>query len=244
MTLQRFERPAELATALAADLLSRIHRTPALVLGLATGRTPMLLYRELRERTAQGHADWSEVRTFNLDEFVGPDQSGARYREFMREELFDHVNLQAEHIHLLDGRVADLEQECHRYERAIEQAGGIEVQILGLGENGHVGFNEPGDGLEARTHIARLEPATRERNAWLFGGEVAKVPNLALSMGMATIFNARSIVLLATGPEKADAVQRMIEGPITPRLPASFLQLHADVRVMLDEAAAAGLSRG
>ncbi len=109
--------------------------------------------------------------------------------------------------------------------------------------NGHVGFNEPADVLEARTHVARLDPATRERNAWLFGGEVAKVPNLALSMGMATIFNARSIVLLATGPEKADAVQRMIEGPITPRLPASFLQLHADVRVMLDEAAAAGLSR-
>jgi glucosamine-6-phosphate deaminase len=241
VTLQQFDQPAEAATALAADLLSRIHQESALVLGLATGRTPMLLYRELRERTAHGHADWSEVRTFNLDEFVGPGDSGARYGAFMREELFDHVNLQAEHIHLLDGRAVDLEQECDRYERAIAGAGGIDVQVLGLGVNGHVGFNEPADVLQGRTHVARLELPTRERNAWLFGGEVSRVPALALSMGMATIFHARSIVLLATGPEKAEAVQRMLEGPITPRLPASFLQLHSDLTVMLDRAAAARL---
>jgi glucosamine-6-phosphate deaminase len=243
VTLQRFNRPADLASALATGLLSRIHEVPALVLGLATGRTPMLLYRELRDRTAQGHVDWSEVRSFNLDEFVGPGESGGRYRAFMRQELFDHVNLQPDHIHLLDGQVDDLGQECDRYERALAQAGGIDVQVLGLGVNGHVGFNEPAEVLEGRTHVARLELPTRERNAWLFGGEVERVPRLALTMGMATIFSARSIVLLATGSEKADAVQRMVEGPITPKLPASFLQLHSDLKVMLDEAAAASLTR-
>lgn len=203
----------------------------------------MALYRELRERTVRSYIDWSQVRTFNLDEFVGPDDRGARYRAFMQEELFDSLNLQPEHIHLLSGKAADLDQECTRYELAIDRAGGIDLQILGLGENGHIGFNEPGEFLYSRTHVARLAQATRERNAWLFGGNLDQVPARALTMGMATILHAREAVLLATGTEKAEVVQQMLEGPITPRLPASFLQLHSNLRVLLDEAAAARLSR-
>ena len=213
------------------------------MLGLATGRTPMGLYRELRDQSTRRLVDWSQVRTFNLDEFVGEREAGTRYRAFMHQELFDHLNLQPEHIHLLDGGAVDLAEECDRYERAIDQAGGIDVQVLGLGVNGHIGFNEPADTLQARTHIALLEPPTRERNAWLFGGDVGRVPQRALSMGMATIFHAREVVRLATGTEKVEAVSAMLEGPITPRLPASFLQLHTNLRVMLDQAAAAGLSR-
>ncbi|MGH9384889.1 MAG: glucosamine-6-phosphate deaminase [Vicinamibacterales bacterium] len=243
MTLQLFDQPGELASVLAADLLTRVQRRPSLVLGLATGRTPMGLYRELRELSARRLVNWAQVRTFNLDEFVGHGEDGARYRALMHDELFDHLNLQTEHIHLLEGRAADLGQECDRYERAIIEAGGIDVQVLGLGVNGHIGFNEPSEALQSRTHVALLERPTRERNAWLFGDDVSRVPHRALSMGMATIFHAREVVLLATGMEKAEVVQAMLEGPITPGLPASFLQLHSNLRVMLGGAAAAGLSR-
>ena len=243
MTLQLFERPADVASALAGNLLNRVHATPAITLGFATGRTPMLLYRELRQRTAQGHVDWSQVRTFNLDEFVGAGDDGARYRAFMRAELFDHVNVRLEGVQLLDGRAADLDRECERYERAIAESGGIDIQLLGLGVNGHIGFNEPADVLQGRTHIATLEHPTRERNAWLFGGDVSRVPERALTMGMATIFQARSIVMLVTGTEKAEALRAMLEGPIAPTCPASLLQLHANVSVMADRDAAARLSR-
>ena len=243
MILQLFDHPADVASALAADLLNRLHETPGLTLGFATGRTPMLLYRELRHRTTHGHVDWSQARTFNLDEFVGHGDNGARYRAFMRAELFDHVNVRTENVHLLDGRVEDLDAECSRYERAIADAGSIDIQLLGLGVNGHIGFNEPADVLQGRTHVAELELPTRERNAWLFGGEVTRVPERALTMGMASIFQAQSIVMLVTGAEKAEALRAMFEGAITPKVPASLLQLHPGVRVMADREAASRLSR-
>ncbi len=159
----------------------------------------------------------------------------------MQRHLFDHVNLPARRIHFLNGAVAPgeaVQRECERYERAIDRAGGIDLQILGLGINGHIGFNEPARALVARTHCTRLRPATRRANAPLFGNRVGAVPREALSMGMATILHARRIVLLATGATKARCVERMIAGPVTPRLPASFLQLHRDVEVWLDRAAA------
>ena len=243
MRVQRFEQAAALASALAADLIGRIQRTPRLVIGLATGRTPMLLYRELRLKTAAQGVDWSLVHTLNLDEFVGAGAVGQRYRDFMQEELFAHVNLDERHIHFLDGRAADLGAECDRYERTIAELGGIDVQILGIGVNGHIGFNEPGIALHPRTHVARLELSTRARNTWLFDGAVERVPELALSMGIETIVDAREIVLLATGAEKAEAVQGMIEGPVTPTLPASVLQRHKSVTVMVDGDAAGRLSR-
>ena len=241
MTIHRFENENTLAAALATRVLNAIVAKPGLVLGLPTGRTPMALYRELRERD---DVDWSGVRTFNLDEFVGltADHPGS-YRAFMQAQLFDHVSIDPANIGMLNGRAADLKAECRRYDAAIAAAGGIDLQILGIGANGHIGFNEPAEGLCAHTHIADLEQQSRQANAQRFGGDWTAVPERALSMGMATILGAREIVLMATGAEKADAVFGLIEGLITPRLPASFLQLHPNVTVMLDEAASARLSQ-
>lgn len=251
--VQRFDNEDALAAALATRVLEAILASPQLVLGLPTGRTPLALYRELRKRSglsrrsspgsARAKADWTGVRTFNLDEFVGLDADHpGSYRAFMQAELFDHVSIDPANIGMLNGRAPDLTAECRRYEEAIVAAGGIDLQILGIGANGHIGFNEPADGLCAHTHIADLEQASREANAQLFGGDWTAVPARALSMGMATILGARAIVLMATGAEKADAVYGMIEGLITPKLPASFLQVHPRVTVMLDEAAATRLS--
>jgi glucosamine-6-phosphate deaminase len=190
-----------------------------------------------------GRADFSDATTFNLDEFLGLRPGDPRsYRAFMEQHLFRHVNLSRRRIHFLNGAVAagtGVERECERYEQAIVRAGGIDVQILGLGVNGHIGFNEPGRALVARTHCARLKPGTRRANAPQFGGRVGAVPREALSMGMATILHAKRVVLLATGSTKARCVERMMAGPVTPQLPASFLQLHRHVEIWLDRAAAA-----
>jgi glucosamine-6-phosphate deaminase len=230
------------ARALAHRVAAALEANPRLVLGLPTGRTPVAFYHELASLSAHGRADFSAARTFNLDEFLGagPSDPGS-YRRFMDQHLFSRVNLPADHINFLNGAAADPDRECARYEQAIADAGGIDIQILGVGTNGHIGFNEPGTVLAARTHRVTLKPETRRANASLFGGDAAAVPGEALSMGMATILQARSIVLLATGRTKAVCVQRSLDGPITTELPASFLQLHRDVEVMLDEAAAAGV---
>jgi glucosamine-6-phosphate deaminase len=239
VTIQRFDDEDALAAALATRVIEAIVANPELVLGLPTGRTPLAFYRELRERSGGDRLDWSRVRTFNLDEFVGVDgDHPGSYRAFMQSELFDHVSIDPANIGMLDGRAPDLKAECRRYEAAIADADGIDLQILGIGGNGHIGFNEPADGLCAHTHIAELEQKSREANAQLFGGDRTAVPARALSMGMATILGARNIVLMATGQEKADAVHQMIEGLITPQVPASFLQVHPRVTVMLDESAA------
>jgi glucosamine-6-phosphate deaminase len=239
MRIRVFDTAAALARALALDVVRAVARQPDIVLGLPTGRTPIPLYRELARQHRVRGADFSRASTFNLDEFLGIDGRDPRsYRAFMQRHLFDHVNLPPRRIHFLKGAVRDVAAECERYERAIEAAGGIDVQILGLGTNGHIGFNEPGRALAARTHRTRLTPATRRANAALFAGRVTAVPREALSMGMATILHARRIVLVATGATKARCVKRMIHGPVTPRLPASFLQLHANTQVWLDRAAA------
>lgn len=242
MIIQRFDDEDTLASALATLVLETIVATPSLVLGLPTGRTPVALYRELRERSRGDRIDWSRVRTFNLDEFAGVSSADpGSYRAFMQAELFDHVSIDPANVGMLDGTAPDLKAECRRYDTAIAAAGGIDVQILGIGANGHIGFNEPADGLCARTHIAELQQGSREANAHLFGGDWHAVPERALSMGMATILGAKQIVLMATGAEKAAAVAGMIEGLITPRLPASFLQVHPGVTVMLDAAASVRL---
>jgi glucosamine-6-phosphate deaminase len=192
---------------------------------------------------AAGEIDFSRARTFNLDEFagVGADHPGS-FRRFMDEQLFNHVNLEPSRVHFLRGTAADLDAECERYEAEIESAGGIDLQLLGLGTNGHIGFNEPGDELAARTHRAVLHDVTRRDNAQLFGGEADRVPREALSMGMATILKAAAIVLIATGERKAACVERMVKGPLTTRLPASFLQTHRRVELFLDRAAALRLT--
>lgn len=243
MNIERFDHEAVLASTLATRLIEALSLKPRLVLGLPTGRTPVALYREIRSRSHRGHVDWSQARTFNLDEFVGLGAGDeGSYRAYMQAELFDHVRIEAMNIGMLDGRAANLAAECARYERAIDEAGGIDIQLLGIGANGHIGFNEPGDALEAQTHVAELCRDTRDANAVRFGGAINRVPTHALSMGMATILHAREIVLMATGAEKAAAVAGLIDGPITTRLPASFLQLHARVTVMLDRAAGSKLA--
>jgi glucosamine-6-phosphate deaminase len=237
-----FHDAATLARALARDVARQIARNPRLVLGLPTGRTPIPLYRELVRLHRRGIVDFRRATTFNLDEFVGLGAGDPRsYRAFMERHLFDHVNFDRRRIHFLEGTAPRLARECQRYERAILRAGGIDLQILGLGLNGHIGFNEPARALVAWTHCTRLKPGTRRANAALFGGRLAAVPHEALSMGMATILRAERIVLVATGATKTRCVERMIDGPLTPRLPASFLQLHRNTEVWVDSAAAGEL---
>jgi len=243
MRIRIFQSAQAAAHALAKEIARALAKDPTLVLGLPTGRTPVPLYRELARLGEGGAIDFSRATTFNLDEFLGLSGADPRsYRGFMQQHLFAHVNLRPSRIHFLDGMSSDVERECDRYEQAIRRAGGIDLQILGLGQNGHIGFNEPGRALIARTHRVRLTRSTRAANAALFNGRVASVPREALSMGMATILHTARIVMLATGASKARCVQRMIEGPLTTALPASFLQVHRRVEVWLDRAAA-GLIR-
>jgi glucosamine-6-phosphate deaminase len=243
MHIRVFQSAQAAAHALAKDISRAIERNPSLVLGLPTGRTPIPLYRELARLGHTRRVDFSRATTFNLDEFLGVSGDDPRsYRGFMQQHLFAHVDVGASRIHFLNGMAADVGAECERYERAIRRAGGIDLQILGLGPNGHIGFNEPGRALAARTHRIRLAPATRAANAALFGGRTRQVPREALSMGMVTILHAARIVMLATGASKARCVERMINGPLTTRLPASFLQGHRNVEVWLDRAAASRLS--
>ena len=224
---------------LAADVAAAIGDNPSLIVALPTGQTPIALYRRLTALHRNGRIDFSRVTTFNLDEFVGIAPSDPRsYRTFLQRHLLGHVNLSPRRTHCLNGNADDLDAECERYERSIARAGGIDLLILGLGRNGHVGFNEPGDFLMARTHRATLAAATRQANRGLFGARTADVPRAALSIGIGTILAARRIVLMATGAAKARPVERMVNGPVTPRLPASFLQLHSAVDVWLDRAAA------
>lgn len=230
------------ARALARRIVAALSADPRLVLGLPTGKTPVGFYHELASIASAGHADFSQATTFNLDEFLGiPPSHPGSYRRFMEQHLFSRVNLDPARIHFLDGSAADPDAECARYERAIIAAGGIDIQILGIGVNGHIGFNEPARELSSRTHRVRLKPETRRSNASLFGGQAEAVPAEALSMGMATILQARSVVLLATGRSKAACVERLVNGPITTELPASFLQVHRDVDILIDEAAAGRL---
>jgi glucosamine-6-phosphate deaminase len=228
------------ARALGSRIASELAANPRLVLGLPTGRTPVALYDVL----SRLKADFWKATTFNLDEFLGiPPSHPGSYREFMERHLFQRINLSRDRINFLDGSAPDPDAECGRYERAIDDAGGLDLQILGIGTNGHIGFNEPARELYPRTHRVRLRPETRRSNAALFGGDPAAVPTEALSMGMATILQAKNIVLLATGRSKAACVERMVNGPVTPELPASFLQLHRDVDIMIDSGAAEKLLR-
>jgi len=212
---------------------------PDLVLGLPTGRTPVRLYHELGVLASRGQVDFSRATTFNLDEFLGiPWSHPGSYRTFMEQHLFSRVHIAPERVNFLNGAAPDPEAECRRYDEAVEAAGGIDLQLVGIGTNGHIGFNEPARELAGRSHRVTLKASTRRSNAALFGGELSNVPTEALSMGMATILHAKQIVLLATGKSKARCIERLVNGPLTTKLPASFLQLHRDVELVLDQAAA------
>ena len=236
----RIHRSAEdVASAVAHDVAGAIARKPALSLGLPAGRTPIPLFRELVSVTRTRPLDWSRIRTFNLDEFITPTADGPQpFAQFMHDHLLSRVPVAPDYVNALNGRAADFQAECDRYERAIASAGGLDLMLLGIGANGHIGFNEPGTPMDSRTHIATLTPASRAANAWLFGNQIESVPARALTMGLATILGARAIILVAMGEAKAAAVAAMRYGAVTSALPASLLQTHADVTIVLDEAAA------
>lgn len=222
----------------AAFVAAAVVSHPDLVVGLPTGRTPLGLYSRLRHRAL----DWSRVRTFNMDEFAGVAPDDARsFRAFMHEHLFGALHLRPEQMGFLSGTAADLEEECTRYDRAMSDIGGLDLLVSGIGANGHVAFNEPGPLLRAPTHIATLHASTRLANAALFGGDVAAVPVRALTIGMAAILQARRVLVIATGAAKAHAVAAMVRGPLTTMAPASWLQVHPAVKVILDRAAASAL---
>jgi glucosamine-6-phosphate deaminase len=230
----------EVAAALAERVAWTLRVNPDAVLGLASGRTPVDGYAELRRLHWAGATDWSRASTFNLDEFAGVDsRHPGSFRTFMEHHLFEGVNLHAERIHFLDGVAKDLNAECDRYEAAIASAGGIDLQLLGIGTNGHIGFNEPGDDLPVRTHRVRLMESTRRDNAMLFDNDPSRVPAEALSMGIGTILRARRIILVATGDKKAECIRQATSGRLTTRVPASMLQVHSDVELLLDREAAA-----
>jgi glucosamine-6-phosphate deaminase len=214
------------------------------VLGLPTGSTPVGLYRELIRLHREAGLDFSRVLTFNLDEYypMQPDDSRS-YRRWMQETFFNHVNIPPQNIHVPDGtiRPEDAEEYCHRYEQKIRRAGGIDLQVLGIGRTGHIGFNEPGSTRHSRTRLATLDPVTRRDAAGDFFGE-ENVPHQALTMGVGTILDARKIVLMAFGEHKARIVQRAVEGPVTDSVAASFLQQHPDATFLLDRAAANDLT--
>ena len=240
MILRIFDSSQDVAVALAGRVTEALRHKPALVLGLPTGRTPVAAYAVLRRMHCERQVDFSQATTFNLDEFAGIDSSHpGSFRRFMEEHLFNGVNVDPRRVNFLNGAAPDFDAECERYEQAIEDAGGIDLQLAGIGTNGHIGFNEPGETLISRTHRVTLHEVTRRENAALFGGNLDHVPREALSMGMGTILHAERIVLVATGEKKARCVERALRGPVTTRLPASFLQTHRHVELFLDRGAAA-----
>lgn len=230
----------EAASAVATRILAHLLREkPNAVLGLATGRTPLLLYRAL----ARLKLDWRKVTTFNLDEYVGlPKEHDQSYHSFMWEHLFRHVNISRRNVHIPDGMTRDIPKFCEQYEKRIRAAGGIDLQVLGIGSDGHIGFNEPTSSLASRTRIKTLTRQTHNDNARFFG-RADKVPHHVITMGLGTIMEARQCLLLAFGAKKARAIAATVEGPITSINPASILQMHPKVKVCLDDVAAANLKR-
>ncbi|MAW61694.1 MAG: glucosamine-6-phosphate deaminase [Planctomycetes bacterium] len=227
---------------LAEQLVARVQAEPELVLGLPTGGTPIELYAAMVEAHQEGRVDWSQVRSFNLDEYwpMAPAHPQS-FAHFMREQLFEPAGFDPTRTHIPSGEVApeSIALHCAAYETAIRAAGGIAVQVLGIGLNGHLGFNEPGAPRDGRTDLVDLAPSTRERAAAAFAPE--KVPARGITMGLGTILEAKQIVVLAFGTEKAEAVARSIQGPVDEACPGSLLQEHAQVHWLLDEAAASQL---
>jgi glucosamine-6-phosphate deaminase len=230
---------SEAVQSAARIIAKELRARPQLVVGLATGSTPLLLYREF----VQMNLDWSSVTTFNLDEYVGlPGDHPASYHKFMWENLFGQVNVAKSNVHIPDGLAKDIPDSCRRYEEAIQLAGGIDLQVLGIGTEGHIGFNEPGSSLASRTRIKTLTMQTRADNAQFFGS-AKHVPHHVITMGVGTIMEARQILLLAFGKNKARAVAQAVEGPVTAMCPASVLQMHRSVRIVLDKPAAGQLTK-
>jgi glucosamine-6-phosphate deaminase len=233
----------EEAGKLAADAIQDLVRQqPQAVLGVATGSSPLIIYDELSRRVGQGSLSLAKARAFMLDEYVGlPADHPQRYRNVVQAEFVDKVNIDPAHVLGPNGLATDLPEACEAYERAITEAGGVDLQILGIGTDGHIAFNEPGSSLASRTRIKTLTSQTRRDNARFFGGDVDRVPQHCLTQGIGTILEARHIVLVASGRGKAEAVHQLAEGPVSALWPATALQLHPPTTVLLGTAAASRL---
>ncbi len=231
-TVESYEKLCQDASAIIAE---QIKSKPNTVLGLATGSTPIGTYKKLAEMNKAGELDFSKVVTINLDEYAGIDASNDQsYRYFMNKNLFDNINIDKNNTFVPNGKAEDLNKECEAYDERIKAYGGIDLQLLGIGHDGHIGFNEPDSVFETKTHVVKLTDMTIKANARFFENE-DEVPKSALTMGMFGIFNAKKILMIVNGKEKKEILEKAFFGPITPEVPASILQLHGDVTVIYTE---------
>ncbi len=237
---KNYEEMSEKAAQL---VIKEMKKKPDIVLGLATGSTPLGLYKKLIEAYKKGKIDFSEVITFNLDEYYGLAAEHLRsYNSFMWKNLFGKVNIKKENVHIPSGTVRDIKSYCRRYEEQIKKVNGIDLQILGIGRDGHIGFNEPPSSLSSRTRLVRLAKETIKDNAKFFHNK-KEVPRYAITIGIATIMESREIILLASGKNKSEAVAKAIEGKMSKECPTSFLQKHSRVMFIIDKEAASKLSK-
>ncbi|MDR7238864.1 glucosamine-6-phosphate deaminase [Neobacillus drentensis] len=237
MKIIKADNYSELCRTAAKIIIEKVTHADKINLGLATGSTPIGLYCFLVDDHLRNHTSYHHVKTFNLDEYVGlhpVDRNSYHY--YMREHLFHHLDLLPENIYLPNGISLDLDAECEQYESLIVNQGGIELQLLGLGRNGHIGFNEPGTSFQSKTHVVALDNSTRKANSRFFDS-IEQVPQHAITMGMETIFSSKEILLLVSGEGKAGALQRLLEGEILEEFPASILKKHPNITVIADNAA-------
>ncbi len=232
------ENYEEVSKKAAQMILSQVTLKPNSVLGLATGSTPIGMYENLVKLNKHGDIDFSEVKTFNLDEYYNlPITSNQSYHYFMHQHLFNHINIKPENIHIPNGMTKNVDAECERYDELIKESGGIDIQVLGIGNNAHIGFNEPTVNFEKGTHLVKLEDSTIEANSRFFDN-IDEVPKNAITMGVGAIFKSRKIMLIATGENKAEAIYNTVYGKVVPEVPASILQFHSDIVLILDKSAA------
>ena len=238
MNIIKVKNYKELSMRAAGIVAAQISRKKNTVLGLPTGQTPLGMYQELIKRFRKGEIDFSQVITFNLDEYYGlSPEHPQSYNYYMWQTFFNNINIKKENVFIPDGVTKDVQKECRYYESLIEKKGGIDLQFLGIGDNGHIGFNEPAIALNSKTHLVNLSQATIEANSRFFN-DIEDVPRKALTMGMGTIMKAKQIILLASGMKKAPAIAKTINGKVSTEVPASLLQLHRDVTIIVDKDAA------
>lgn len=238
MNVLVFDSEEQIGVAAGYYMCGQVLQKPNSVLGLATGSTPLKPYKHMIELFKQGAVDFSQVTTFNLDEYCKLDVNDKNsYHSFMYENLFNHINIPEENIHFLNGNADDLEAECKKYEKEIKKHGGIDIQLLGIGSNGHIAFNEPATSFQRWSHVVKLKESTIKDNSRFFKS-IDEVPTHALTMGIGSIMQAKRILIIAIGEKKAKAIKQLIDGNVTPECPASVLQFHTDVTLMLDKGAA------
>ena len=244
MNVLVYDNDEQIGIAAGNYMCGQVLAKPNSVLGLATGSTPLKPYDHMIKLFENGAVDFSKVTTFNLDEYCNLDVNDKNsYHTFMHENLFDHINIPEENINFLDGNAEDLEQECESYEKKIKAAGGIDIQLLGIGSNGHIAFNEPSDSFQRWSHVVELKESTIKDNSRFFK-TIEEVPTRAVTMGIGSIMQAKRILIIALGENKADAIKQLIDGNVTPQCPASVLQFHTDVTLMIDKGAASKINWG